>query len=258
MGIMRDREKKKNNTNGLRYFKTNNNNNKNKGEKKKISPAGYRHCVRTRDWHLLREQAEVPGTFRSSVWRSPDWAILTGELKWRGLIDYINGFHLFFSLLVPWTQSCTFCSCLLDMDLGFVDDCDPLLLTSPYFPSKVGGKPVHWSFCFCLWWFCHYVFPLPLPSLFSWTPCLQQAWLGWESLPDTTRLACPNCSKSMYFLLQVCWEGACMHICVHVLRMYSCMYLDEHSCKSREQVNPLHFLSGIYGRIMGARGSFPS
>lgn len=28
------------------------------------------------------------------------------------------------------------------MELGFVDDCAPELLTAPHFPSKVGGKPV--------------------------------------------------------------------------------------------------------------------
>ena len=31
---------------------------------------------------------------------------------------------------------------LVPVELGFVDDCDPLCLRPPYFPSKVGGKPV--------------------------------------------------------------------------------------------------------------------
>lgn len=57
------------------------------------------------------------------------------------------------------------------VDLGFVnDDCDPRLLESRYFPSKVGGKP---------------------------------AWLSLNPIPPTDRLTCSNCSSQLVFLLQV-------------------------------------------------------
>eukprot|EP00047_Mylnosiga_fluctuans_P014515 m.39129 g.39129 ORF g.39129 m.39129 type:complete len:343 (+) comp5546_c0_seq2:107-1135(+) len=56
------------------------------------------------------------------------------------------------------------------MELGFVDDCDPALLTAPHFPSKVGGMP---------------------------------AWLDWHGLPAGDRLHCPTCSAPMCFLLQL-------------------------------------------------------
>ena len=57
------------------------------------------------------------------------------------------------------------------VDLGFVnDDCDPRLLKSHYFPSKVGGKP---------------------------------AWLSLNPIPPTDRLTCSKCSGQLVFLMQV-------------------------------------------------------
>ena len=56
------------------------------------------------------------------------------------------------------------------VDLGFVEDCDPRLLTSAHFPSKVGGAP---------------------------------AWLDVEHVPTAEDLACGTCGRVLAFLLQV-------------------------------------------------------
>ena len=57
------------------------------------------------------------------------------------------------------------------VELGFVEEVGNLCsLTSPFFPSKVGGKP---------------------------------AWLARCSLPDPESLSCKNCEKTLVFLLQV-------------------------------------------------------
>lgn len=56
------------------------------------------------------------------------------------------------------------------IDLGFLDDCEPYLLTNRYFPSKVGGKP---------------------------------AWLDLANMPGADRLRCPKCSQLMVFFAQV-------------------------------------------------------
>lgn len=56
------------------------------------------------------------------------------------------------------------------IDLGFLDDCEPYLLTNRYFPSKVGGKP---------------------------------AWLELANMPGADRLQCPKCSQLMVFFAQV-------------------------------------------------------
>jgi pre-rRNA-processing protein TSR4 len=55
------------------------------------------------------------------------------------------------------------------VELGFVEKVeDPVVLTSPFFPSKIGGKP---------------------------------AWLALTGLPS--QILCKNCEKPMVFLLQV-------------------------------------------------------
>lgn len=60
---------------------------------------------------------------------------------------------------------------LPEVELGFVESPEDLKqLTSPFFPSKVGGKP---------------------------------AWLDEENLPTPTQLLCDNCAKPLVFLLQV-------------------------------------------------------
>lgn len=57
------------------------------------------------------------------------------------------------------------------VELGFVaDECDPKLLHSAYFPSKIGGRP---------------------------------SWLHLSSLPTPESLLCKNCSKPTIFLLQI-------------------------------------------------------
>ncbi len=74
-----------------------------------------------------------------------------------------------------------------------MDDCEDLkLLTSHYFPCKVGGKPV---------------------STFIFVD-LRKAWLNWENLPKRDNLACKVCGKQLAFLLQVVshcglMEGLC-------------------------------------------------
>ncbi|KAL4236289.1 Programmed cell death protein 2 [Mactra antiquata] len=62
-----------------------------------------------------------------------------------------------------------------DVELGFVEETDKKLLTSRYFPSKIGGHP---------------------------------AWLSLDSLPTTDSLACRICKKPTSFLLQVYSPGA--------------------------------------------------
>ena len=61
------------------------------------------------------------------------------------------------------------------VELGFVDECDPGLLTSVFFPSKVGGRP---------------------------------AWLDCEGLPAPQKVACRNCDAPMPLLVQVYCGGA--------------------------------------------------
>lgn len=62
------------------------------------------------------------------------------------------------------------------VDLGFLDKCEPWLLTNKYFPSKVGGLP---------------------------------AWLELDSIPSNDCLRCSVCSETMLFLCQVSgWSGA--------------------------------------------------
>ena len=57
------------------------------------------------------------------------------------------------------------------VELGFVEEVDnPVRLSSPFFPSKVGGKP---------------------------------AWLARGGLPDSKTLQCKCCNKPLIFLLQV-------------------------------------------------------
>ncbi len=56
------------------------------------------------------------------------------------------------------------------VELGFVDDAEPVYLESHYFPSKVGGKP---------------------------------AWLALDKLPKTEELLCKVCGNPSAFLLQI-------------------------------------------------------
>lgn len=63
---------------------------------------------------------------------------------------------------------------LLKVELGFAEECNPLLLRSPSFPSKIGGPP---------------------------------AWLDPEHLPLTDNLKCANCRQPLLFLLQAYTGG---------------------------------------------------
>lgn len=58
----------------------------------------------------------------------------------------------------------------LIMELGFVEEADPKELTSPFFPSKVGGKP---------------------------------AWLDLSRVPSVETLSCSKCGKPLIHLLQI-------------------------------------------------------
>ncbi|CAH1174151.1 unnamed protein product [Phaedon cochleariae] len=57
-----------------------------------------------------------------------------------------------------------------EIELGFLEECQPWQVESRLFPSKVGGKP---------------------------------AWLNLEKLPSHEQLQCKNCQKSMIFLCQL-------------------------------------------------------
>lgn len=56
------------------------------------------------------------------------------------------------------------------VDLGFVEECEPWLLTNKYFPSKVGGKP---------------------------------AFLDLQHVPKPSELQCTKCKEPMNFICQV-------------------------------------------------------
>ncbi|XP_058055161.1 programmed cell death protein 2 [Anopheles bellator] len=56
------------------------------------------------------------------------------------------------------------------IDLGFLETCEPWLLTNKFFPSKLGGKP---------------------------------AWLDLKNLPSPGDLLCERCSKPLSFLCQI-------------------------------------------------------
>ncbi|CAN7992111.1 unnamed protein product [Ixodes hexagonus] len=56
------------------------------------------------------------------------------------------------------------------VELGFLEKCEPWVVKSKYFPSKVGGKP---------------------------------AWLHLKNIPDGEHLSCQNCGEPCVFLLQV-------------------------------------------------------
>ncbi|XP_063698515.1 programmed cell death protein 2 [Culicoides brevitarsis] len=72
------------------------------------------------------------------------------------------------------------------IDLGFVEDCEPWLLTNKFFPSKVGGKP---------------------------------AWLDLKNIPKPKDLECPRCKEPMVFLCQLYASSDkehCFHRTVYV------------------------------------------
>lgn len=62
---------------------------------------------------------------------------------------------------------------LKPVELGFVDDCDPEMLHSVFFPSKVGGRP---------------------------------AWLA-PNPPESTSVTCQTCSEPLSFLMQIYTGG---------------------------------------------------
>lgn len=57
-----------------------------------------------------------------------------------------------------------------EIELGFLEECEPWQVESRLFPSKVGGKP---------------------------------AWLDLENLPTSEQLQCKNCQQTMIFLCQI-------------------------------------------------------
>lgn len=58
----------------------------------------------------------------------------------------------------------------IQVDLGFLDECDPWLLSNKFFPSKVGGLP---------------------------------AWLDVDSIPSNDIVKCSICNETLLFLCQV-------------------------------------------------------
>lgn len=56
------------------------------------------------------------------------------------------------------------------IELGFIEKSEIWRLTSPFFPSKVGGRP---------------------------------SWLSLTDLPNSSKLLCGNCGKPVIFLLQI-------------------------------------------------------
>lgn len=56
------------------------------------------------------------------------------------------------------------------VDLGFIEKCEPWLLTNKFFPSKLGGRP---------------------------------AWLDLEKIPQTSETKCADCDSELTFLCQV-------------------------------------------------------
>lgn len=60
-----------------------------------------------------------------------------------------------------------------NVDLGFLNKCEPWLLKNKFFPSKVGGLP---------------------------------AWLDLESIPSNERLKCDECNQQTLFLCQVIYS----------------------------------------------------
>lgn len=56
------------------------------------------------------------------------------------------------------------------IELGFLEECEPWLLTNTFFPSKIGGKP---------------------------------AWLELENIPTLDLLKCRKCQEILVFLCQV-------------------------------------------------------
>lgn len=56
------------------------------------------------------------------------------------------------------------------VELGFLEECEPWLLTNTFFPSKIGGKP---------------------------------AWLELENIPTLDLLKCRKCQEILVFLCQV-------------------------------------------------------
>lgn len=74
------------------------------------------------------------------------------------------------------------------LELGFIEEVDDeLLLTSQFFPSKIGGKP---------------------------------AWLELQGIPSVADLSCKNCNNPMHFLAQlycpIDGEAACFHRIIYI------------------------------------------
>lgn len=68
------------------------------------------------------------------------------------------------------------------VDLGFLEECAPWLLTNTYFPSKVGGKP---------------------------------AWLELDHIPQLDQMKCRMCQEVMVFLCQVYASQEDIDHCFH-------------------------------------------
>lgn len=56
------------------------------------------------------------------------------------------------------------------VDLGFLEKCDPWLLTNKFFPSKLGGRP---------------------------------AWLDLDKIPQPSEMKCADCDSELTYLCQV-------------------------------------------------------
>lgn len=82
------------------------------------------------------------------------------------------------------------------IDLGFAEECEPILLRNVYFPSKIGGKP---------------------------------AWLDLEKVPSIDDLKCKKCGAPQSFLCQIYApieeKTECFHrtIYIFICREQSCL-----------------------------------
>lgn len=92
-------------------------------------------------------------------------------------------------------------------DIGFVAECEPWLLESRFFPSKIGGQP---------------------------------AWLNLKDLPTANQVKCRNCEKPCLFLCQIYAPDEDIPEAFHrTIFVFICK--DEKCCKANDNGN-LHVL----------------
>ena len=97
------------------------------------------------------------------------------------------------------------------VELGFIEESEPFLLKSRFFPSKLGGKP---------------------------------AWLSLNNIPNPAELSCRTCGKPTIFLLQVYSPDEGSHDAFHrTLFLFVCSNAD--CCKINDSGNLFVFRSQL-------------